>query len=348
MFSCGIAVSATATYAWYSIVEKDYIRDLNIQVTTDEEMGLKMGMKQENGEIDYKNHYTKEDFIDEYAEDGKFYLKQVSAMYEEDWKTLDLSEAFPKFHTAYISPYRTRKTDLATGEEYLQHEFWLYSEVECAIMLGEDSGFFPDVNSNSIFAREEGVTVEELNDVKDATRVSFLFDNKYIIVKNNGSVETKYAGLLDLTNDGYFDYEVIEDDNGNKIEREVIFGEYIGEPTYLPPLTEEEAEAQKIDFGEKKRNVFLGNHKAGVLRADPSSVQMIKEDAHDINDYIFNDDRVGEKLTPLLYLEANTPKRIVITTYLEGWDLKMTDLLNKASLDVNVSFIPLYNYPIFD
>ena len=215
-------------------------------------------------------------------------------------------------------------------------------------MLGEDSGFTPDVRSNTIVAREEGVTVEELNDVKDATRVSFLFDNKYVIIKNNGSVETKYAGLLDLQNDGYYDYEVVEDDNGEKIEREVIFGEYVGTPTYLEPLSEEEAAREAVDFGDKKRNVFLGNHKAGVYRIDPSSVSMANESATDINDLIFTDDRVGEKLKPLLYLKANEAKRIVITTYLEGWDLKMTDLLNKASLDVNVSFVPLYNYPIID
>ena len=70
-----------------------------------------------------------------------------------------------------------------------------------------------------------------------------------------------------------------------------------------------------------------------------------KEEAKPLRDLMFiEDEMIGQKIEPLLTLEANVAKRLVITTYLEGWDLHMTDMLDKASMDIHISFVPLYNY----
>ena len=332
-FSLGLVASITTTYAWYSVLESAYVGELNVLIETD--YRLEMGTKQADGSIDYQNEYS-------YGDDERINLSPVSGMYESAWR--NAGKNTPTFRSAYASPNVPTQTKDADMDTYIQHEYYLLSSDDCAVMLDSTSGFFPDLEANQKVAQDEMRDVTDLNNIKDTTRVSFYVDNTYHILKNE-NVNTYYSGRLDLNNDGYFDYErVVIDDK--EVLREVLYGEYYGTPKYLDAYSHEEAEEHYIDYGDNKKNVFLGNSMEGVLRVDPSSVTMVKEKAEPIEEYMFDEDRVGERVKPLFYLSANTPKRVVISIYIEGWDLKTTDLLIKASESVKISFTPLYDYPV--
>lgn len=329
LFTVALVTSITTTYAWYSVVEKGYISDLNMKISS--EMSLSLGIKKD-GVIDYsKSNYTEKDF----GYDEEFYLHDVSGMFESRWnKNVDYNRDYPMFCSAYKSIHTSQMTPFADGDDYLQMEFFLKSDVDCAVMLGKDSYFTPNILSNEVVAREYGRNVEDLNKIVDATRVSFFFENRYVIAKNNPNASgISYGGLLDLNNDGYFDY------NPATME-EIVYGEYSGTPTYKPA----EVDPPYTPYGPNK-GVFVANHKPGVKQADLSSVSFRAEKAVSIKSLIFDEETMaGQRVDPLLMLKANEEKRIVITIYLEGWDRNMTDLLDLASMDANVSFVPLFNY----
>lgn len=329
LFTVALVTSITTTYAWYSVLEKGYVSDLNMQISS--EMNLYLGMKKD-GVIDYsKTEYTEEDFG--YEED--FYLHDVSGMFESRWnRNVDYDRDNPRFCSSYGTFTSHTITPYATTNDYLQLEFFLKSDIDCAVMLGKDSVFTPNVLSNEVVAREYGRDVADLNKIVDATRVSFFFEDKYVIAKNNpSSPDTYYGGLLDLNNDGYYDYDP-------QTLEEIVYGEYFGTPRY----NDAEIDPPYTPYGPDK-GVFVANHKPGVKQADLSSVTFKKENAVSLQSLIFDQETmVGKRLDPLLMLKANEEKRIVITIYLEGWDRKMTDLLNLASMDARVGFVPLFNY----
>ena len=335
LFSVALATSIASTYAWYSVLEKGYISDLNMLVSAD--MDLLLGVKdKDTGEIIFpKSTYSKEDFG--YG-DG-FYLHDVSGMFKEVWlNSADPETTNPEYCSAY-RPFTGRynyTSPASPKDDYLRYEFYLKSNIDCAIMLGEDTGFTPNVLSNEVVAREKGRNVEDLNKVVDATRVSFYSADGYVVAKKNKVSllypETSYGGLLDLNNDGYYDYDY-------STNEEIVYGEYEGVPSYL-----DDTSGTNIPYGPDK-GVFVANHKEGVKKFKEGSVEFKQENAVPFSELIFNEETmIGKPITPLLQLKAGEAKRLVMTIYLEGWDKNMTDLLSLASMDAKVSFIPLYNY----
>ncbi len=318
-FSC----SVTATAAWYSINDMFAVNHLNINFTT-MDISLRLGIRDNNGDIVFKDEYDEEElgFGDEE-------LDEVSGMYAEDWLNEDISSDIkvPKFRQPYRFSSNHRKTDYAEGG-YVQKEFFLLSSQDCSLYLSDESYFAPNLDLNHEVAVNEGLNEDELNNVVNATRISFYSEDKYVIANPGIMEETYYGGLLDLHADGYYDYE---DD------KEIIYGQVEGDVKY-----KDEVLPSSLPY-EDSNSVFVANHKDNIQLADVENTNIKKEDAVAFDKVTINLDEGNTTNEPLCILHKDEVKRVVVSIYLEGWDLDMIDSIQKSSFDVLIVFAGLYN-----
>ena len=92
----------------------------------------------------------------------------------------------------------------------------------------------------------------------------------------------------------------------------------------------------------KKYSTFEAQHKLGVAKVDEVEARKnIKiESAKDLNYYKL-DLNDPLKDTPICHVKKGEQKRIVMSIYVEGWDIHMTDDIESASFDVSISFTGL-------
>ena len=175
-----------------------------------------------------------------------------------------------------------------------------------------------------------------LDEVVHAVRISYFvdngsYDNSYIITKLGETGDTEYGGLLDLNKDGYYDYDA----ENNK---EYCYGEYDGELVFDPAEDNEDIEAVEEA---KRKNTFFGVHKQGVEKAKLDSIQIKKERAVKIDSLVLDDNQPFKEPSQICHVKPGEEKRIVISIYVEGWDIHMTDDIASATFDVNISFTGL-------
>lgn len=335
VFASAIAVSATSTYAWYSISEQFRIVGFEMQISHDEEL-FKLGKKENNGEITYRS-------------DEPYSLKDLGIVnpvvgnvsnMSVDTYPADYSETFkPTFSTGYRIGGTTRMTENAVDPnadpakaEYVQFELYAYCEQDAFLYLSADTGAVANTEANSETAQRKGVDAAELDNVVNAARISFYSQLGYKIAELGEHEEVTYSGLLDLRGQGYFDSE-----NG----REIVYGNYDGEPAYEPsPLADDEDPYQRHD-------IFHAAHKKGVRKWDPSiPYGEKKEVAYPVSHYAYDMDSNASVLyppEPIGVAKAKTPTRIVVSVFLEGWDHDMTSSLVDASFGLNLGFVAEFN-----
>lgn len=335
MFSLGAATSVVATTAWYNIQEFAAVGDLNLQINM-EDKWLHLGLKQTpDSEPIFKEDdsgFTKEELG---IEDTV--LSDVSGMFESDWlnSSTDLTTAFPKFQTRYGIGKNKQKPGFEEDKSvYVQNEFVFVSNFDGEVHLHDSSFVLANVEANKKVAGTDANRLEELNKVVHAVRISFFTDEGYYIVNPGESEETLYGGILDLDNNGYYDYIEEKDDEENVTKKEILYGQYEGTPTYKDIVTEDNPPL--LD----KNNTFLGNHSKDVYPVDVDSVEIAKENAIKMDEFVYNKD--NHRLRhPICHVEQGVPKRIIVSIYVEGWDRHMIDGIAEASFDVNIAFTGL-------
>ena len=278
-------------------------------------------------------------------------------MFESDWlnESTDLTTALPKFHTRYRPMGVSGNTGFISDEEMekniVQKEFVLYSEnYDMDIYLDEVTSFTPNTKMNYDKAKEKADDKNDANEIaqiKDkldqviyAARLSFLTDEGYIIINphkgvdiNNQPIETYYGGILDLNKDGFYD---------SRDGKEVLYGEQIdpGIPVPYKGVGNSDDDHMK---DVKKYNTFQGEHKNGVQMVD---VDLAKENiriekSESLKYYTLDLEHDPLKDTPICHVKKGEQKRIVMSIYVEGWDIHMTDDIESATFDVNIAFTGL-------
>lgn len=354
IFSVSLATSITATYAWYTISGKMHVNNLNLVIKS--KANLALGLKGENGEIDY----TEKAFTNYSLNTNQIELKDVSGMYESTWRQNETSETLPTFRAAYRGSGNVRDSREATFQEgYIQKEFYLKGTQDMDIFLTggtkeDENRSFVEANEtkNSVIAKnfvlQQGGNandiLKDLNHVVDATRISFYsYDGytkkgNYVIAAPGNFKETYYGGVLDLNGDGYYDYNA----SNNK---EILYGEY-KEEVEIPYETNSGNEQDLGDEPESENTCFEAKHKPGVETVNVRSLidgnLIQKEKAVPFESVTFarGEYNVDGK-TPICHLKAREDTRLVVSIYLEGWDLRMTDKLSSASFDIRLNFMGL-------
>ena len=349
LFAFGVATSSVATAAWYNMIDIAIIGSLNMRVNLDENAWLKLQLLDNDGnpvEDLEGDGYTKEQL----GIEGKA-LGQVSGMYQDDWynEETKLNEnLLPQFRRNY-RPRINEKPSLATqddeGNFYVQNVFEFTAGREMDIYLSENTGIAPNHEKNvEAEANSNGeLHADRLDNVVNAVRYSFLTNEQYIVCKpadiKGDSEQTYFGGILDLDKDGYYDYD---EDN-----KEILYGEYESTPNYVELDVEEPNESFKDN-----KNTFIANHAEGIkqvefvnqdrsvfLDTNNKQIEIKKEESYSLNSLAFDQvNYLAKKLTPICHIDEGETKRIVISIYVEGWDVDMTDEIASASFDVDISF----------
>lgn len=332
VFACALAVSATSTYAWYTISEKFRIVGFEMQISHDPEV-FKLGKKEANGEISYQGSepYSLRDL-------GVInpVVGNVSNMNVESYPK-EYSDTFlPTFSTGYYIGGETGLTDDAANPalepdkaEYVQFELYALTEKDAFLYLSPGTGGYANEEANSAKAREKGCDISELNNVINAARMSFYTPNGYSIAELGEHEEVTYSGLLNISDiDDYFDSE-----DG----KEIVYGNYSGTPVF----EDEPLEADEDPF--EKHDIFHAKHQKGVRKWNPDvDYGAKKEVAYPLSHYIYDIEAPMfpyAKPAPIAVMQANVPTRIVVSVFLEGWDHDMTSLLIDASFGMNLGFV---------
>ncbi len=318
VFACAIGVSAASTYAWYAISETGRLGGFNMQINTD--LTVQLG-KKENGEIVYRDGpFTLAEFgYDKPELDNRSGMSCVN--YPEEY-----DETFnPTYTRGYGYGGDLRMPALAT-DGYVQLEFYVLASRDAFLYLTSDTKAVVDQQANAYAAQKRGVPVDELNNVPNATRVSFYSPLGYVVTELGAHEEVNYCGPLDIVGNGYY----AVDEEG----KELLYGLYEGNPRY----SAERLPYDRSDYVE--RDCFHAAHRQGTYELDQNSYAPVKEQAGPISDYVYVDGYTRSK--PVAAVQGNVPTRLVVTVFLEGWDHDMTDAIVEASFGLDLGFTALF------
>ena len=353
-----LALSLSFSLAWYSSSDRLTISSVDLEVKTDP-------MLKVSTSNDLSTFVDSLDLnSDEYEKDHeKFLFKPVSSMYRDEW--LNNGDDEPIFYDSSFVAAVNGDNRLVTTQGFYQKKIYLLTEMDYYVGLDAKSSLFDnDEEANSLRAselyaskenQEAQLSVEEikesLNKLKDCLRVSILIND----VENENQINNRFniinptkqedeqvflGGTLDNNNDGYYDtVPTAVDHEGNVIESEYVYGEVIDRSSLVykdPEIPGHEDE--KLEPSPKlKGNSFLGQHKKSACTFDKDAYsdqsQIFKEEgALALNE--IEDSNKGI----LIPCYANQPREIVISIYLEGWDLDCINGTMGASFNTKLSF----------
>lgn len=216
---------------------------------------------------------------------------------------------------------------------------------------GEEWG----LNSDEIFAR--------LNSLIDCLRVSILVldENQYsyyiIDPTKQAGDKTLYGGVLDTNGDGYYDTYRPEVD-GVRVDTEVVYGEVNNRELidydlyHEEPVSGNDSSREQDSSSYNRDHTFFGNcfdakHKNGsrIYDAEDSKTngfEIVEEPSlslYDIKESNENTTEVEDESRVLkIPCYANKPSHIVLSIYLEGWDLDCVNATMGASFDITLNF----------
>jgi len=326
LFALTLSTSTMATFAWFQV--SDFARIEQIGMKLDDSTTMQIGYRQGDG-ILYQDKIDENDLrIIDSNYDRNVHLRDVTSAFSSEWLNTNEAEKTPILRVPYGKSKENTMTEAAT-EGFIQAEAFLRCSQPCHLYLGHNTSATVIERWNRELAAQTGYSEDELNKVLDCVRVSFYTKDAFYIAEpgQEEASKTVFAGPLQARNNlGYYDSE-----DG----KEILYGEYEGEPSYLPaPETDEK------DFDDD--SAFHAIHKAGIEKVDVSSVKPAVEKSYPLSSFILPEKAVtaGDTLC-LGTLHPNEDYRIVISIYIEGWDLDLTDSLATGKFSLDLSFVGL-------
>ena len=344
-------LSVSLTLAWYGASDRLSVRPIFVDVA---------------GDIDVKistspNINTFSDKV-ELTPSKEFVFAPVSTLGRTDWTHKNI----PEFYDSSFSYASTSGEPWVerTMNGFFQQKIYLMTNLDYYVTLDVNpkeeerenpwSTFKSNTEANAVRAHElkkqidknyptlnvdESEIQDKLDNLINCLRISILVNeenhyNYYIVdpTKERNDV-TVFGGRLDNDRDGYYDTYV--DENGDM--REIVYGE-IDDRTkiaYNDPI-------EDSDFSEEEKPItenFFWNSfeaesskKAFTYDKDGSSFEFQTEHSLSLEEL---DSESTELMIPCY---ANKPTEIVVTFYLEGWDLDCVNSTMGASFEANLIF----------
>lgn len=351
------AVSLSLSLAWYSSGDRLAISSVDLSVRTDPKLKVSTSN-------DLSTFVDKIDLnSDEYEEDSeKFLFKPVSTMYRDGWLNENKNE--PIFYDSSFVASINGDNKLVAEQGFYSKKIYLLTEQDYYVGIdAKESLFENDKAANSLRAQEiyaskdneeaqlSVAQIEEaLNKLRDCLRVSILIndveDDRYINnrfsvinpTKESDDDKVYFGGLLDNDNDGYYD-TVPMLDNNQVVQAEYLYGEINDRELakYHDPENPGGEDEKKNPSPKLLGNSFLGDHKKTVYTYDElasinNNMQFKEEGAISLENLENFDKGI------IIPCYANQPREIVISIYLEGWDLDCINGTMGASFNTKLSF----------
>ena len=349
------ALSISLTLAWYGASDRLNVENLEVSVQAKGNLKVSTSPNHES----FVEDLTNKD-LNNLSDD--FLFAPVSTMHKKNW--MDQKAAVPEFYDS------SAKEVLSSGEPYLekaefgffQRDIYLLTTLKnqyAVLDLADeaDGGSFFKTGDNfaraqDLYNKYHDVWNLELSEIQDkldslinCLRVSILVnqgeDYHYYIIdptKNEGDV-TYLGGRLDNDKNGYYDSH--KDLNG--LPKEVIYGEVndrslIEYDDPVDPNFKDNSGAAVVD----EASHFLSN--SFVANSKPSVYTYNKEKSKEKGFEIAKEESLSlEKLKTddtslLIPLVSGEPTKIVLSIYLEGWDLDCINATMGASFNTKLSF----------
>ena len=336
------AASASFSIAWYATSANVYVE--SIIIGADPERELLIGLTEEG---EFKPALASE----ELERIGRF--TPVSTCFASRWRGkvdkpafFDLSHpwlepfepyAYPGDQWGYFSQavYLKADDDVIAGIDFEalrvipdQAKNWAYAQELARIdeRKASDPAYVATFRDHYHTAEEH---LDRLNAAVNCARVSLLVDDQYFIVDPNKDDAVVYGGALDNNNDGYYDAYTLNGESYETFYGELKEGYTRQDLVYLPSSEQDSASPEEF-------TAFDARHKKGVHALDLEASK----------DIIAVEPSLGKaELNAFLpmpslnfNLDAYTPKRVVVSFFLEGWDLDSVNGAMGASFDLDLSF----------
>ena len=326
VISLGIT-SLSFSYAWY--VSSTRVEISGVDITIRSERNLVISPTKD-GEYRNKIGY-------EHLDESGMY-DPCSSMYCSEWiAEKKESPEFYRYDMPFVDGTGKPRHSLATSglfsqELYLQVDDDAYITLDKEMLKLESDESKNKAHAERISAQYPDYTVDELverlNSLKKCMRISILVpdqDNyKFYIIDPYKEGETYYGGREDLEKTGYYSYYVRDEEL-----YETVFGEVKNRDKIVydeKRTTDSELIGEATSFNAKsKAGVRPFNYEKSVA----NGMEIVTENSLTVEE-------VEDKVVIPMY--NNTPKRIVVSFYMEGWDLDCTNVHMGGSFNVELGF----------
>ena len=338
--------SVSMSVAWFATSRTLYVNSINITIDTDRD--LKISTEKEVGYVEH---------IDQTQDDVKGVFMPLTTAHSSTWTSQKLDS--PIFYDESGSSETENFIGYTASESgYYSRKFYLLADDDLWIIIDPSKTFvniseeddkhneehakylhkYYQTSNDEHYERYKQYSEEELkellNGVVKAMRFSILIKDvdeySYTIIDPYFEKETLMGGLLDNSVDGYYD-NYIKESTDERYER--VYGEYSGEIVYDEPL------AQDSDFSDPNEpaTAFNARHQKGVKLAniqksiDEKGFEFKKEGAINLKDF--------ETSVPFHFpVYMDKPKEVVISLYIEGWDLDSVNYTMGAAFSAGLGF----------
>ncbi len=344
-FSLTLAASVTSTFAWFAVSDSGKVKFMKFNIT--ENHALKIGLKDSSNEIHYYDSLN-DSILHEYypSYQAGSALADTSSMYQDLWlnESTNYETALPVLRAAYSQNGDYHKSEVATSG-FFQFEFYFLADSDMYLFLDYEDTTIKALHDENVKTAEHAkdVTASDLDNVVNATRVSFFSKDGFYIYEPNQlhSSNTVFGGVLDATaKDSYYDFN-------SYTNKEIVYGEYEDENklVYDSPLEED----SDLAIPGARATCFNAKHKAGVYRFNynksvENGLSFKKEKTYTLEELSLKDDQGNYDPTttyPLAKLKENEATRVVVTIYLEGWDLDVTEAIGNGAFSLALGFTGL-------
>ena len=338
--------SVSMSVAWFATSRTLYVNSINITIDTDRD--LKISTEKEDGYVEH---------IDQTEDDVKGVFIPLTTAHSSTWTSqkLDSPIFYDESGSSEVEHYTTYA---ASDNGYYSRKFYLLGDDDLWITIDPSKTYISisekDDEHNAKYAEDlhkyyasmndehyekykqysEDELHELLNNVVKAMRFSILIKDvdeySYTIIDPHYEEETLMGGLLDNSVDDYYDYYVKENTD-ERFER--VYGEYSGEIVYDEPL----AQDSEFKDPDEPASAFNARHKEGVKPVnfqkskEEKGFEFKKEGAINLEDF-----NSGVPFHFPVYMDK--PKEVVISLYIEGWDLDSVNYTMGAAFSAGLGF----------
>ena len=342
-----LAVSSVSmSVAWYAASRTLYVNSIEIYVDADRELDI--SLSKDEGYVEHIEHT-------ELEASGVF--MPVTTAHSSEWLSKDNID-MPIFYDETRS-YEEENIKLFSEMDrgYFSRKFYIKSDDDVYVTVDPEKTFIkPNTEYNSSYAEYlfdkyqsrndeyyKDYSVAELKEMLDhvveAMRFSLLVkvgeEYKYAIIDPHYNNEITYlGGLLDNDVDRYYDYYIKQNTVDDYYER--VYGEIIGDKSLYVYDEGLDSDSAFLDSNTAP-NAFNARHKKGIKRFNleksiEKGLEIKKEEAFDLKDFA----KVNKPFNFPVY--ADTPKEIVISIYIEGWDKESVNYTMGAAFISDLTF----------
>lgn len=270
-------------------------------------------------------------------------FRPVSSMYSNEW--IKNKKTTPEFRNGFTTADQQFMNDSArapiASTGYFSHAIYLKSDSDVYLTVDPEKTYF-DANKdkNKLAAKDlklyypeltEEQIYENLNSITKSLRMSILVlnnsgtellrDYKYYVIEPYKDRDTLFGGVLDMDENKYYDqvndYEAVYGDIANTDK--AVYDE--------PSEYDGTIEGEYSVFNAKTEK---GVHHFNLDASLENGMTIAKENS------IALEDANKEVFIPL---EADVSRKLIISFYMEGWDLDNTNVTMYANFIINVSFM---------